>query len=81
MKKVMKKTIYSMFIAATMLLASCGGNSNTTSTEKVATDYIADTVATAVVPAAATEVLPVAAPGSDAGGKVATEVSPDSVSL
>ena len=81
MKKVMKKTIYSMFIAATMLLASCGGNSNTTSTEKVATDYIADTVATAVVPAAATEVLPVAAPGSDAGGKVATEVIPDSVSL
>lgn len=57
MKKVMKKTIYSMFIAATMLLASCGGNSNTTSTEKVATDSIADTVATEVVPETATEVI------------------------
>jgi hypothetical protein len=57
MKKVMKKTIYSMFIVATMLLASCGGNSNTTSTEKVATDSIADTVATAVVPAVSTEVI------------------------
>jgi hypothetical protein len=78
----MKKTIYSMFIAASMLLASCGGNNTTTtSTEKVATDYIADTVATAVVPAAATEVLPAAAPGPDAGGKVATEVIPDSASL
>jgi hypothetical protein len=81
MKKVMKKTIYSMFIAATMLLASCGGNSNATSIEKVATDYIADTVATAVVPAAATEVLPAAAPGPDAGGKVATEVISDSTNL
>ena len=77
----MKKTIYSMFIAASMLLASCGSNTTTTSTEKVATDYIADTVATAVVPAAATEVLPAAAPGPDAGGKVATEVIPDSASL
>ena len=77
----MKKTIYSMFIVATLLLASCGDNSNTTSTEKVATDYIADSVATAVVPQAATEVLPCAAPGPDAGGKVATEVITDSVSL
>ena len=81
MKKVMKKTIYSMFIAATMLLASCGGDNTTTSTEKVATDYIADSVATAVVPQAATEVIPCAAPGPDAGGKVATEVIPDSASL
>ena len=53
----MKKTIYSMFISATMLIASCGGNSNNTSTEKVATDSIADTVATAVVPTEATEVI------------------------
>jgi hypothetical protein len=29
---------------------------------------------TEIVPAAATEVLPAAAPGPDAGGKVATEV-------
>ena len=79
----MKKTIYSMFIAATMLLASCGGNATntTTTTTRVATDYIADSVATAVVPQAATEVIPCAAPGPDAGGKVATEVIPDSASL
>ena len=78
----MKKTIYSMFVAATMLLASCGGDAtNTTTTTRVATDYIADSVATAVVPQAATEVIPCAAPGPDAGGKVATEVIPDSASL
>jgi PBP1b-binding outer membrane lipoprotein LpoB len=81
MKKVMKKTIYSMFIAATMLLASCGGDNTTTSTESVATDYISEEVATAVVPQAATEVIPCAAPGPDAGGKVATEVIPDSTNL
>ena len=81
MKRVMKKTIYSMFVAATMLLASCGGNATNTTTTRVATDYIADSVATAVVPQAATEVIPCAAPGSDAGGKVATEVIPDSASL
>lgn len=75
----MKKTIYSMFIAATMLLASCGGSTTTDTTDRVATDSIADTVATAVVPCAATEVLPCAAPGPDAGGKVATEVVADSV--
>ena len=74
----MKKTIYSMFIAATMLLASCGG-STTDTADRVATDSIVDTVATAVVPCAATEALPCAAPGPDAGGKVATEVVEDSV--
>lgn len=73
----MKKIFYSIMMAATMLLASCGGNA--TSAERVATDSIADTVATAVVPCAATEVLPCAAPGPDAGGKVATEVVADSV--
>jgi hypothetical protein len=73
----MKKIFYSIMMAATMLLASCGGNA--TSTERVATDSIADTVATAVVPCAATEALPCAAPGPDAGGKVATEVVADSV--
>lgn len=75
----MKKTIYSMFIAATMLLASCGGSTATDTADRVATDSIADTVATAVVPCAATEALPCAAPGPDAGGKVATEVVEDSV--
>ena len=39
------------------------------------------TVATEIVPAAATEVIPCAAPGPDAGGKVATEVIPDSTDL
>ena len=34
------------------------------------------TDATEIVPAAATEVIPCAAPGPDAGGKVATEVIP-----
>ena len=33
-------------------------------------------VATDIVPAAATEVIPAAAPGPDAGGKVATDVTP-----
>lgn len=69
-----------IFMIATMLiaLASCGG-STTSTADRVATDSIADTVATAVVPCAATEVLPCAAPGPDAGGKVATEVVADSV--
>ena len=75
----MKKTIYSMFIAATMLLASCGDKATTT--ERVATDFISEDVATAIVPQAATEVIPCAAPGPDAGGKVATDIVPDSVSL
>ena len=59
------KRLIAFLTAAIMVvsLASCGGNNTTTSTEKVATDYIADTVATAVVPAAATEVIPAAAPG------------------
>jgi hypothetical protein len=37
------------------------------------------TVATDIVPVTATDVIPCAAPGPDAGGKVATEVIPDSV--
>ena len=68
----MKKFFYVAVLA--LACASCGGN--TAASERVATDSIADSVATAVVPAAATEVLPAAAPGPDAGGKVATEVIP-----
>ena len=68
----MKKFFYVAVLA--IACASCGGN--TTPAERVATDSIADSVATAVVPAAATEVIPCAAPGPDAGGKVATEVVP-----
>ena len=68
----MKKFFYVAVLA--IACASCGGN--TTPAERVATDSIADSVATAVVPAEATEVIPCAAPGPDAGGKVATEVVP-----
>ena len=62
----MKKMVYVAVLALAM--TACGnGSTNTEANEVVATD---------IVPAAATEVLPAAAPGSDAGGKVATEVVP-----
>lgn len=54
-----------------LALTACG---NTTK-EKVATDCVSEDVATAVVPAAATEVLPAASPVSGLG-KVATDVVP-----
>ena len=69
----MKKFFYVAVLA--LAFASCG-NKTTATPERVATDSIDESVATAVVPAAATEVLPAAAPGPDAGGKVATEVVP-----
>ncbi len=69
----MRKTIYSIMMVATMMLASCGGKCTTT--ECVATDSIADSVVTEVVPQVATEVLP------DTAVQVATEVIPDSVNL
>lgn len=70
----MKKTLLTMFIAAAAtLMVACGGR-GTNDAAPVATDSICDSVATAVVPCAATEVLPVAAPGDS--GKVATEVIP-----
>lgn len=52
----MRKTIYSIMMVATMVLASCGGN-GTTTTERVETDSIADSVVTEVVPQVETEVL------------------------
>ena len=64
----MKKFFYVAVMA--LALTACGNNK-----EKVATDYISEEVATAVVPAAATEVLPVAAPVPELG-KVATDVVP-----
>jgi hypothetical protein len=70
----MKKFFYVAVLA--LACVACGGNNAPVAEERVATDSIADSVATAVVPAAATEVLPAAAPGPDAGGKVATEVIP-----
>ena len=68
----MKKFFYVAVLA--LACVACGGNN--TPAERVATDSIDESVATAVVPAAATEVIPAAAPGPDAGGKVATEVTP-----
>lgn len=66
MKKIVYVAVMSFFLTA------CGGN--TTTKERVATDCISDSVATAIIPPAATEVLPAAAPGDS--GKVATEVVP-----
>ena len=71
----MKKYFYVAVIA--LALTACGNSEKTDAQTKVATDYISEEVATAVVPQAATEVLPAAAPGPDAGGKVATEVIPN----
>lgn len=73
----MRKFLSIAIMALAMTFASCG--KSVESNERVATDSIADSVATCVVPAAATEVLPCAAPGPDAGGQVATEVIPDTV--
>lgn len=70
----MKKFFYVAVVA--LALTACG-NSEKSQKEVVATDYISDSVATAIVPQAATEVLPAASPGPDAGGKVATEVIPN----
>lgn len=74
----MRKFLSIAVMALAMAFASCGSDSKATDS-KVATDSIADSVATCVVPQAATEVIPCAAPGPDAGGKVATEVIADSV--
>ena len=69
--KIMKKFFYVAVIA--LALTACG---NTEKREPVATDYISEEVATAIVPEAATEVLPAAAPVLELG-KVATDVIPE----
>ena len=68
----MKKIMFVAVMAFAMV--SCGGNKTVEApaTEAPATEI----VATDVVPAAATEVLPAAAPSAENGGKVATEVIP-----
>ena len=72
----MKKFFYVAVLALAM--TTCGGNNAANANaEKVATDYVCDSVATAIVPPAATEVLPAAAPSEENGGKVATEVVPN----
>ena len=65
----MKKFFYVAVLA--LAFASCG---KAEKAAEVAPAEITD--ATEIVPAAATEVIPCAAPGPDAGGKVATEVVP-----
>ena len=65
----MKKFFYVAVLA--LAFASCG---KAEKAAEVAPVEITD--ATEIVPAAATEVIPCAAPGPDAGGKVATEVIP-----
>ena len=69
----MKKFFVFAMFALSLAVMSCGNDSK----EAVAAEV--EVVATEIVPAAATEVIPCAAPGPDAGGKVATEVIPDSV--
>ena len=67
----MKKFYFIAMVMITMCVA-CGNAEKTTTTDTPIVN------ATDIVPAAATEVIPAAAPGPDAGGKVATEVIPDS---
>ena len=69
----MKKIMFVAVMAFAMV--SCGGNKAAEAQCDKASccDSI---VATDIVPAAATEVLPEAAPSAENGGKVATEVIP-----
>ena len=67
----MKKIFSIAMLMLTIFVASCGN--------KVEATNDVEWVATEIVPQAATEVIPCAAPGPDAGGRVATEVIPDSV--
>ena len=69
---VMKKFFYVAVLALAM--TSCGNNAAATAEETAACDTL---VATDIVPAAATEVLPAASPSAENGGKVATEVIPN----
>ena len=69
----MKKFFVFAMFALSLAVMSCGSDEKETVAAPV------EVVATDIVPAAATEVIPCAAPGPDAGGKVATEVIPDSV--
>lgn len=67
----MKKVI--LFVSLAIMLIACGNTNEKTS----CTATPIDSIATEVVPAAATEVLHVAAPSEENGGKVATEVIPN----
>lgn len=65
----MKNFIYVAGLA--LVMTACGSNA---SNEAAPAEEI---VATDVVPAAATDVLPVTVPSAENGGKVATEVIPN----
>lgn len=67
----MKNFIYVAVLA--LVMTACGANGSKANSECAACDTV---VATDIVPAAATEVLPAAAPGLENDGKVATEVVP-----
>ena len=66
----MKNFIYVAGLA--LVMTACG--SNASSNEAAPAEEF---VATDIVPAAATGVLPAAAPSAENGGKVATEVIPN----
>ncbi len=68
----MKNFIYVAALA--LVMTACGANASKTNDE--AAQCCDSIVATDIVPAAATEVIPVAAPSAENGGKVATEVIP-----
>lgn len=65
-----------MIATVAFAMCACGNTSNNVKSEPVATDSIASSVATSVVPDAATEVLPAAAAVPGDSGKVATDVVP-----
>jgi hypothetical protein len=68
-KTNMKKFFIVMAMVA--MCVACGNDKADTTKDTPIVD------ATEIVPAAATDVIPCAAPGPDAGGKVATEVIPN----
>ena len=74
----MKKVFISLAIVAVMFaVASCACCGNKAAEAQCDKASCCDSiVATDIVPAAATEVLPAAAPSAENGGKVATEVIP-----
>lgn len=68
-KTNMKKIFIVMAMVA--MCVACGNNKTETTKDTPIVN------ATEIVPAAATDVIPCAAPGPDAGGQVATDVIPN----
>lgn len=69
------KTNMKKFFIVMAMVAMCVACGNAEKANTTKDTPIVD--ATEIVPAAATDVIPCAAPGPDAGGKVATEVTPN----